>query len=543
MKLRKKLLLVFMVLASFVGIIGYFSIKSLKEINNDVDQIRLSSILEVESSAEMSFELVLMGSLLKEYLSEKANLHHEGAGNVKKEIEACFFRFEKQIQLRKRITSDGFDLYATRELDHEKEELQEIIDFESKYQVYKKDIIEMMAGFDKQGYIRDFKLHEHEWDSKVRLLLAEATSFKKEAQEEISAEASNVSTEAGQATKIVIMIAILSFLAALVVGVFGAKSLITPLLELKAAAHNIALGNMEMIKDIKTKDEIADLAVSFNVMTTELKKNRSQIEEYSRTLERKVHDRTKDLEEIIGRLTETEEKLTSYTNDLKNSNLELEQFAYVASHDLQEPLRTILSFVELLHTQYKGKLDARADKYLTYIEQSSTRMKTLIHDLLDYSKIGNKKELQEVDCNTVLQEVKDDLHKKIADEEAVIETQQLPVISGYRTEMKQLFQNLILNAIKFRTMGTIPKINISVKKDEISWTFGVRDNGIGIAPEHRERIFTIFQRLHSKAEYEGSGIGLAHCKKIIGLHRGKIWIESIPGEGTTFYFNIPLNNN
>jgi len=215
----------------------------------------------------------------------------------------------------------------------------------------------------------------------------------------------------------------------------------------------------------------------------------------------------------------------------------------VASHDLQEPLRSILSFAELFEEQYKGKLDAKADKYLGYILQSSGRMKILINDLLDYSRIGNKKELQKIDCNIILQEVKADMHKTITDEQAVIETTELPVIEGYSTEIKQLFQNLISNAIKFRKKGSIPRINISAYHDNSCWTFAIQDNGIGIAKEHEDRVFTIFQRLHTKNEYEGSGIGLAHCKKIIGLHKGKIWIESTPGEGTTFYFNIPQFNN
>lgn len=539
MNLRKKLLLVFMVLASLVGVIGYFAIKSLKEVSRDVDQIRLSSILEVESSVEMTFELLLLNNLLKEYLSEKVNQHGDKANKIKKEIETSFANFEKAFGSRKRITTDGLSLYHGKQLEYEKGELAEIIKFETEYIEYKQDIINALTGFEDAAYIALFKKYEYAWDEEVRILMQEAKSFQQEALEEINNESLGVAIETKRSSRVVIIVAILSFIAALIIGIFGAKSVVAPLLKLKAATHNIAEGKLEIIKDINTKDEIGELAASFNIMTRELEKSRTQVEEYNKMLEQKVYERTKELEENIRKLKVTEEQLKKYADELESTNSELEQFAYVASHDLQEPLRTILSFVELFQAQYQGKLDTKADKYLTYILQSSGRMKVLIHDLMDYSRIGNKKELEKIDCNIILQEVKDDMYKTITEEQAVIEITKLPVIKGYPTEIKLLFQNLIANAIKFRKKGIIPHINISATQDNASWTFGVQDNGIGIAKEHKERIFTIFQRLHNKTEYEGSGIGLAHCKKIIGLHRGKIWTESIPGQGTTFYINIP----
>jgi light-regulated signal transduction histidine kinase (bacteriophytochrome) len=215
----------------------------------------------------------------------------------------------------------------------------------------------------------------------------------------------------------------------------------------------------------------------------------------------------------------------------------------VASHDMQEPLRTISSFVELLQQQYAGRLDGNADKYLAYIVQSSDRMKVLIKDLLDYSRIGNKRELQKVDCNIVLGEVVEDIGKAISDGEALVRVKDLPVINAYPTEIKLLFQNLVTNAIKFRKKDIPPVIEISAERSDAKWTFTVKDNGIGILEKHMERIFIIFQRLHTRTEYEGSGIGLSHCKKIVELHGGRIWIESKPGEGTSFHFTIPQNNN
>ena len=238
-------------------------------------------------------------------------------------------------------------------------------------------------------------------------------------------------------------------------------------------------------------------------------------------------------------LTHTQKDLVIKNKELEKKNKELEQFAYVASHDLQEPLRTTSTFVELLQQQYKGKLDEKADKYLSYITQSSDRMEVLIKDLLDYSRIGHKKELQKVDCNKILQDVLADLGTAIQETQANIQGDLLPVIRAYPTEIKQLFQNLIANAIKFRKKDVNPEIRISAQDLKGYWEFSFHDNGIGIEKNHTNRIFIIFQRLHTRTEYNGTGIGLSHCKKIVELHNGKIWVESTLGIGSTFYFTIP----
>ena len=242
-----------------------------------------------------------------------------------------------------------------------------------------------------------------------------------------------------------------------------------------------------------------------------------------------------------AQIKKSEADLDLKNRELKRKNTELEQFAYVASHDLQEPLRTTSSFVQLLQKQYKGKLDEKADKYLSFIVESSDRMKILIKDLLDYSRIGTKNNLLPVDCAKVMEGVIADLNKAITDSGAIIDAEALPVIHGYPTEIKQLFQNLTINAIKFRKKTTPLYLKISAVGTEDSWLFKFEDNGIGIDKAHNERIFIIFQRLHTRNEYEGSGIGLSHCKKIVELHNGKIWLESLPGEGSTFYFTIPTH--
>jgi light-regulated signal transduction histidine kinase (bacteriophytochrome) len=227
--------------------------------------------------------------------------------------------------------------------------------------------------------------------------------------------------------------------------------------------------------------------------------------------------------------------------ELERKNKELEQFVYIASHDLREPLRTTSSFVQLLQTQYKGKFDEKADKYLSFISQASERMTILINDLLDYSRIGNQKEQQQVDCNDLLTEVLTDLGTVMKETDAEINTDLLPVITAYPTSIKQLFQNLIANGIKFRKKGSVPRIRIATHDSNSHWHFSFADNGIGIEQKHRERIFVIFQRLHTRSEYEGSGIGLAHCKKIVEVHGGRIWVDSEPGHGSVFHFTIPKN--
>jgi PAS domain S-box-containing protein len=234
-----------------------------------------------------------------------------------------------------------------------------------------------------------------------------------------------------------------------------------------------------------------------------------------------------------------ENKVRQRTVELEQKSKEMEQFAYVASHDLQEPLRTISSFVGLLKNRYYDQLDAHANQYIDFITQSSERMGVLIKDLLDYSRLGNRKVMHKVDANSILQEVIADLDLTIKDNQAVITTGHLPVIECYRTELKLLFQNLLSNAIKFRKKDHPPHITIDAEKMNGFWKFAFQDQGIGIEEQYRERIFTIFQRLHTRKEFKGSGIGLAHCKKIAELHGGRIWVESTPGEGSVFYLTLP----
>lgn len=235
-------------------------------------------------------------------------------------------------------------------------------------------------------------------------------------------------------------------------------------------------------------------------------------------------------------------EVNQMTEQLILSNRELGQVAYIASHDLQEPLRTISNFVTLFQKQYKTKLDANADEYLAFISEATLRMQMLVKDLLDYSRIGSEKKLAEIDCSLEVINVIKNMASCIEENNAEINVGPLPVLYGY-FELQYLFQNLISNAIKYRQKDEQPVINITAHDTGNEWTFKVKDNGIGIEKIYYERIFTIFQKLHSHKEYQGTGIGLAHCKKIVELHRGKIWLTSEPGYGSCFFFTIPKQLN
>jgi PAS domain S-box-containing protein len=242
----------------------------------------------------------------------------------------------------------------------------------------------------------------------------------------------------------------------------------------------------------------------------------------------------------ISERKKAEEALASQTRDLARSNAELEQFAYVASHDLQEPLRMVSNYTQLLGRRYKDKLDSDAHEFIAFAVDGAIRMQRLINDLLMYSRVGTQgKKFVKADSSNMLGQAIVNLRGAIEEAQAIVSNDGLPVIAVDPGQMVQLFQNLIGNAIKFRGKE-IPLIHISARQRADHWLFSVRDNGIGIDPQYAERIFVIFQRLHGHSEYPGTGIGLSICKKIVDRHGGKIWVESQAGNGAIFYFTIPI---
>ena len=259
---------------------------------------------------------------------------------------------------------------------------------------------------------------------------------------------------------------------------------------------------------------------------TERKQAEEELMKYREHLEELVKDRTEDLRKAM--------------EDLMHSNAELERFAYVASHDLQEPLRMVTSYLQLLERRYKDKLDSDALEFINYAVDGSNRMKTLINDLLAYSRVGTRgKEFALTDCEEVLECVLSNLEVSIAESQGKVTHDPLPRLMADDVQLESLFQNLIGNAIKFHGKKP-PRIHVGIKKDEKNWVFSVSDNGIGIDPQYFERIFIIFQRLHNRQEYPGTGIGLAISKRIVERHGGRLWIESQPGKGSTFYFTLPM---
>jgi PAS domain S-box-containing protein len=237
---------------------------------------------------------------------------------------------------------------------------------------------------------------------------------------------------------------------------------------------------------------------------------------------------------------QAKEKLAQMVAEMKRSNTELEQFAYVVSHDLQEPLRMVASYTRLLAKRYQGRLDADADDFINYAVDGAERMRALLNDLLEYSRVGTRgKPFKLIWCEDVLEKALTNLKVAIEDSGALVTHDYLPMLVADEGQLVQLLQNLIGNAIKFCNQES-PRIHVSAEKRDWVWAFSVKDNGIGIDPQHAQRIFEMFKRLHTKEEYLGTGMGLAICKKIVKRHGGHIWVQSQLGEGSTFYFTIPV---
>ena len=245
---------------------------------------------------------------------------------------------------------------------------------------------------------------------------------------------------------------------------------------------------------------------------------------------------------VYDTLTNNRKALQKHVQELEQKNQDLEQYTYAVSHDLQEPLHSIQGLIGLLNLEYKNKLDELGHQYLELILSSSTRMKTLITNLLNYGRLGQEEITDSVNTEAILDKVKKDLHQIIEKSDTqIIQQTPLPTLKAYPTALHQLFQNLISNAIKFQHSHNKPIIHISARWENDLWLFTFKDNGIGIPVEYQKDIFVIFRRLHTNSEYSGTGVGLANCKKIVGLHNGEIWVESEKDKGSTFFFTLNLN--
>ncbi len=300
------------------------------------------------------------------------------------------------------------------------------------------------------------------------------------------------------------------------------SAVLKPLNELAEGVNTIGAGNLDYRLPVRGKDELGTLAVLFNQMTANLQDSRSK-------LETEIQERQM-----------AEEALARHATELARSNEDLEQFAYIASHDLQEPLRNATNCIQLLERRYKGKLDKDADQFINYAVQSIVRMKDLIDDLLAYSRVGTKeKKYVATDCNSIVENALDNLDSTLKETGAVVAYDNLPIVAADPVLLTQVFQNLISNGIKFRNERR-PEVQVSAELSDDEWVFSVADNGIGIADEYLDKIFVIFKRLHARAEYPGAGLGLAIVKKVIERHGGRVWVDSFVGTGSTFHFSLPF---
>lgn len=284
--------------------------------------------------------------------------------------------------------------------------------------------------------------------------------------------------------------------------------------------------------------------------TTEVKNTQEELrlikeknEEFYRANQGAVlnNDEADEKIRILEQLIETQNRnVYIKNNNILNQRKELEQHMYIASHDLQEPLRTTLSLVSMLREEMNttGKLNENEMMCMDGIIKMTGRMQTIVKDLMDYSRLGKDRVLKKINCMEIMSTVLEDLQAAIQESKAEIHVDNLPELMAYPTEIKLLFQNLIGNAIKYRKKDLAPVIHVSTERNCNTWKFSVLDNGIGIEEKHLKKVFMLFQRLHTRDKYEGNGIGLAHCKKIVELHSGNIWVESFPGEGSIFYFTI-----
>jgi signal transduction histidine kinase len=259
------------------------------------------------------------------------------------------------------------------------------------------------------------------------------------------------------------------------------------------------------------------------------------------SMARSIIAQNNELQQEVQRRTESENNLLRHVKEVEAKDKELRQLTHIAAHDLQEPLRTITSYTQLLRRQISVEHNPAGETYMQFIQDASLRLKELMSDLLDYYNVTALNHTETIDCNGLVHEVMDEMRDYINDTHAAIYYQNLPTISGNRYYIKVLFTCLLMNSIKFHRNGHAPEVTIHALKDNLNWKFSVSDNGIGIEKKYFDKIFVIFQRLHNHSEYEGTGVGLALCKKIVELHGGKIWVESEVGKGSVFYFTLPGN--
>ena len=314
--------------------------------------------------------------------------------------------------------------------------------------------------------------------------------------------------------RILLLSVVVTAATVMVLLVAARMQLLVPLARLSDAARRVAAGEREVRVVVASRDELGELSRAFNTMSAAIVEREANLETASRIL-------------------------ADRTEALSRSNADLQQFAFVASHDLQEPLRMVISFTQLLSKRYRGQLDREADEFIGFAVDGAVRMQRLLNDLLEYSRLNTRaRPLEPIDLEKVLADVVTDLQVPIGETGAVVTHDSLPIVNADAGQLAQLLQNLIANSLKFRG-NEPPVIHVAGEEHGDEWRLSVRDNGIGIDAANHERIFAMFQRLHTQKEYPGTGIGLALCKRIVDRLGGRIWVTSELGQGSTFHFSIP----
>ena len=502
MKISQKLVLGFVGIALLVGVVGIISILHNKSSQNIAEQEVYGSVSQLDDVWQLM----------------EAQEHQEIAANNYFFLDVGLEERRADYFYEKERLEEIFQRYSRKACEHAKLWIEKYRDNMKIYHTK----IEAVFELHRQGAdLELIKERVREANKYVEIAHEDALEplIEHVHKEHIKPAKESIARGISRTTNVTIIISVIAVFLAIGLGLFTSRSIYVPLAKLGSTAVEIGKGKLDTKIEIKSKDEIGELAAFFNDMTGKLKESYAHLEE-------KVQERTAEL--------------TSTNGKLEESNRELEDFVYVASHDLHEPLRKISSFGELLKESLGGKLQEDESENLDFMIDGADRMTQMIEGLLTYSRLNTKEApFEAVDLNEIVQQLQQlELATMLEETNGAVEVPQpLPKVKSDLVQMRRLLQNLIANGITYRRRGTPPQIVITAKRlnnDEVR--IEVQDNGIGIKEEFREDVFKMFKRLQSRRKYEGAGIGLAVCKKIVNNHGGRIGVESKEGEGSTFWF-------
>jgi len=521
----QKLTLSFLLVALLVGVLGFVGYSNMKETEKDIDVITKRETPDIVRLAEMKSQ-VLEGveeafayPLLDDPV-EKAEFYEK---LEQFDISAAAFKETNHIG------------------QHEEEEENALFN----RLVAAKEALAIAAGDMFESYERDGTVNPSyvtAFEDEIDIMISLIDRLLEIEGEEVAEAHQNMHAAIAGAKRLTIFVVSVAILLAIGLGVLVSRSISVPINKLRDAASRLGRGELDTVIDIKSKDEIGELASSFNQMASQLKTAYGGMEQKVRQRTEELEQTKNGLESEIVERKQTEEELQRTLARLSRSNQELEQFAHIASHDLQEPLRMVSSYTQLLERRYKDKLDSDANEFIGFAVDGAKRMQTQINDLLAYSRVTTQGNLFEAtNCADIFESAVTNLTAVIEESGAMVTRDPLPTLPADSSQLGSVFQNLIGNGIKYQG-DQPPRIHVSAVENGDEWIFSFKDNGIGIEAEFHDRIFVIFQRLHSKTKYGGTGIGLTICRKVIERHGGRIWVESEPQKGSNFYFTLPMRN-